>query len=204
MALRQLKKCRMKFSKKEIKDLVKAWIIISLIFTIGFGAKELALKSLIIFAMAAFTVGLGFLLHELAHKFVAQRFKCWAEFRSFDQMLGIALLLSFFGFIFAAPGAVMIRGRVDSRKNGLISVAGPIINIILGIIFIIISFSSNKIISMIASYGAEINLFLAIFNMIPFFVLDGAKVWKWNKIVYFITIGVAGLLLFARNKILSL
>jgi len=34
--------------------------------------------------ISLFTLGIGFLLHELAHKFVAQRYGCFAEFRSFD------------------------------------------------------------------------------------------------------------------------
>ena len=37
--------------------------------------------------MAGVTVGSGFLIHELCHKVVAQRYRCWAEFRSDDKML---------------------------------------------------------------------------------------------------------------------
>ncbi|UCC92947.1 MAG: hypothetical protein JSW25_09845, partial [Thermoplasmata archaeon] len=48
----------------------------------------------------------GFFLHEMAHKFVAQRYGCWAEFRYSQQGLLIALVLSAVaGFLFAAPGA---------------------------------------------------------------------------------------------------
>jgi len=193
----------MKFSRREITDLLKAWIVVSIIFSIAFGAKSLNIESFRLFGISAITVGIGFLLHELAHKFVAQKFRCWAEFRSFDQMLGIALLLSFFGFIFIAPGAVMIKGKVDKRKNGLISIAGPVTNIILGIFFITLSFLfSNKLLKNITDYGAEINLFLAIFNMIPFLMLDGAKVWKWNKFVYLTTVIVIIFLLFGRTKLI--
>jgi len=193
----------MKFSRREITDLLKAWIVVSIIFSIAFGAKSLNIESFRLFGISAITVGIGFLLHELAHKFVAQKFRCWAEFRSFDQMLGIALLLSFFGFVFIAPGAVMIKGKVDKRKNGLISIAGPVTNIILGIFFITLSFLfSNKLLKNIADYGAEINLLLAIFNMIPFLMLDGAKVWKWNKFVYLTTVIVIIFLLFGRTKLI--
>lgn len=97
----------------------------------------------------------------------------------------------------------MIRGRVDKQKNGLISIAGPVTNIILGIFFIILSFLfSNKLVRTVADYGAEINLFLAIFNMIPFLMLDGAKVWKWNKIIYVTTVVVIIALLFGRTKLI--
>ena len=170
----------MKFSRREITDLLKAWIVVSIIFSIAFGAKSLNIESLRLFGISAITVGIGFLLHELAHKFVAQKFRCWAEFRSFDQMLGIALLLSFFGFIFIAPGAVMIKGKVDKRKNGLISIAGPVTNIILGIFFITLSFLfSNKLLKNIADYGAEINLLLAIFISESWDLLQ-APYWLFN------------------------
>ena len=184
---------KMIFSQKEIKDLAKAWIIISLIFTIAFGARTLDLKNLFLFIISGVTVGLGFLLHELAHKYFAQKYKCWAEFRSFDSMLFIALLLSFIGVIFAAPGAVMIRGNINTRKNGIISLAGPVTNVVLGVLFILIALIPGF--KLMGSLGAQINFFLALFNMIPFAIFDGAKVWKWNKQVYIITVVVAFVLL---------
>ena len=33
-------------------------------------------------------------------------------------------------------------------------------------------------------YGVIINITLALFNMIPFGIFDGRKVWDWNKPVY--------------------
>ncbi|PIN80923.1 metalloprotease, partial [Candidatus Woesearchaeota archaeon CG10_big_fil_rev_8_21_14_0_10_30_7] len=60
----------MKFSHKEIFDLVKAWVIISFAFAIVF--KNAGDVFINIVLMSLITVGAGFLLHELAHKFVAQ------------------------------------------------------------------------------------------------------------------------------------
>ena len=81
------------------------------------------------------------MLHELAHKFVAQKYGCVAEFRAFDQMLMLALGLAvLIGVIFAAPGAVMISGMVTRKENGYISVAGPLTNYILGVIFLLLLF----------------------------------------------------------------
>ena len=92
------------------------------------------------FLISLFTAGIGFLLHELAHKFVAQYYGCEAEFRSMDQMLYFAVGLSLFvGILFAAPGAVMIAGGVTRKENGIISVAGPLTNYVLAGIFYLIS-----------------------------------------------------------------
>ena len=116
-------------SEKEKKDIIKAWIAISIAFAIALNGLRSGFSQA--FIIAALTVGVGFLLHELAHKLVAQHYGCWAEFRSFDQMLFFAILLSFTGIIFAAPGAVMISGHVTNDRNGKISAAGPITNFIL-------------------------------------------------------------------------
>ena len=117
-------------SEIELKDILKAWIAVSIAFAIALSKSVFSSELYAKFILASLTVGIGFLLHELGHKVVAQRYGCFAEFRSFDNMLLLAIAMSFFGFIFAAPGAVMISGRVDKRKNGKISAAGPIINLI--------------------------------------------------------------------------
>src|SRR3989339_681370 len=110
-------------SEFELRDILKAWVAVSIAFGIilsnsvaDFYAK---------FIIASLTVGIGFLFHELGHKFLAQRYGCFAEFRSFDTMLILAIAMSFFGVVFAAPGAVFISGHVNARKNGRISAAGP-------------------------------------------------------------------------------
>src|SRR3989338_91237 len=122
-------------SEKELRDLVKAWIAISLAFALVL-RHDIGLSFYQVFIVSAVTVGTGFLLHELGHKFVAQRYGCFAEFRSFDQMLILAILMSYFlGVLFAAPGAVMIQGPVGRGRNGKIRAAGPIVNLILAGMF---------------------------------------------------------------------
>ena len=66
----------MNFSKTEQHDLLKAWLAITVAFAIALGGLNFAQPALLI--NAAVTVGLGFLLHELAHKFVAQYYGMWA------------------------------------------------------------------------------------------------------------------------------
>ena len=178
-----------KTSEIEIIDLAKAWVAISIAFTILLrGQAVVALDYLYLFLIAALTVGLGFLFHELGHKFVAQRFGYFSEFRSFDNMLILAILMSFLGFLFAAPGAVMIGGQVDRIRNGKISAAGPIMNILIAIIFVNLFFFYP---SKIFSYGFIINAWLALFNMIPIGNFDGRKILAWNKVVYGIMVAMS-------------
>ena len=159
-------------SEIEIRDILKAWAAISIAFAIALssGLSDFYAK----FIIASLTVGIGFLLHELGHKAVAQRYGCFAEFRSFDSMLLLAIAMSFFGFIFAAPGAVMISGRVSGARNGRISAAGPVVNIALAMLFLALaSLQLPNSLKPIAYYGFLINSWLALFNMIPFWLFDG-------------------------------
>lgn len=177
----------MKFSQKEIIDLVKAWIAVSLAFTLARLASSflsepfvpMLITFLIFLVINAVIVGLAFILHELAHKFVAQRYRTWAEFRSDDRMLLFMLVVSVFGFIFAAPGAVIIHGHLDYKRSGHISLAGPAMNIILAVICLLLT-----PVFFFASYGVVINAWLAVFNLLPFHPFDGAKVLAWNRFVW--------------------
>lgn len=187
----------MKFSNKEIKDLFIAWLMISIAFAIllSGGIKSfLSFNTLIIsFMISGLTVGISFLLHELMHKLLAQKYHLWAEFRAYYNGLFLAILFSLFGFILAAPGAVEIRGRINKEMNGKISLAGPLTNIILAVLFLIAIFtiSYGNILGLFLKYGLTINSLLAAFNMIPVRPFDGKGVYDWNKSAYFISLILA-------------
>ena len=176
---------------------------------------------------SALGVGTGFLLHELAHKFIAQRYGYLAEYRANRNGLLFIIIMSLMGFILAAPGAVMIHkvsnpypqstaysyseeAYVDqskARKEQLwISLAGPMTNITLAAFFLVLLVSdimASKI-SMNAIYFAFfINLYLAAFNLIPFGPLDGRKIFEANRLAWAIvavpTILMALSVLFGRG-----
>src|SRR3989338_440504 len=177
----------------ELRDITKAWLVLSLAFAFIYSGTHLvggsvmgiwSFRFLMLFGVSLFTAGLGFLLHELSHKLVAQRYGCAAEFRAFDQMLFLALGLAFvIGFIFAAPGAVMISGMVTRKENGIISMAGPMMNFVLGLLFMGLTWVFPPWASLF-SVGFSINMWLGLFNMITFGPLDGVKIFRWNTLVW--------------------
>lgn len=171
------------FSRNEVIDLFKAWSAIAIAFTILY-INSVGFSSLIpLFMVMLFTVGIGFLLHELSHKFLAIKYNCYTEFRADNKMLIFMIITSFLGIVIAAPGGVYISGLIDKKKNGLISLSGPVMNMILAILFLL---ATNYTGIELLRYGFIINSWLGLFNMLPFFGLDGLKVFRWNKLVYFI------------------
>jgi Zn-dependent protease len=189
---------KISFSEKELKDLLLAWLAISFAFANILAPFNQIFTSFII---ASLTVGVGFIFHELGHKVLAQKYGAWAEFRAWKQMLFFAVVLSFLGFVFAAPGAVMISGRtIGKSRNGKISAAGPIMNFIMAVLFMpLIYFFPNGILNIIGNYGFMINTWLGLFNLIPFAMFDGRKILEWNKAVYGILVAVALGLMFLNS-----
>ena len=171
-----------KFTRNEVRDLIIAFFVISLCFAIVNAGRDVG-AIIAILPIVMVGVGLGFILHELGHKFVSMKYGYWAEFKLWPQGLLFALITSFFGFVFAAPGAVYTYANyMTDEINGKISIAGPIVNIVLALIFIV------------CAIGYSINSFLAVFNLLPIGNLDGSKVLSWNFGIWIITFAIAGIM----------
>jgi Zn-dependent protease len=174
------------FTKRELLDLVAAWIALSVAFAaLLFGPRFVFTDFALTFvAVSAASSGVGFMIHELAHKVVAIRYGQVAHFRADYGMLFVALMSGFAGFLFAAPGAVVHRGRITERENGLIALAGPMTNLALLGAFVPLSVLAGGILGLVGAVGVYVNALLAGFNLIPFGPLDGRSVLRWNKLVW--------------------
>jgi len=125
-----------------------------------------------------------FILHELAHKVTAKHYGLWAEFRL--TLLGVLItVVSIFSPIkLVSPGAVIIAGEADRRIVGKTAVAGPLTNIMLSALFSASSFLVPAPLYAIVIWGAMLSAVVSVFNLIPFSVLDGTKIFWWNKWVW--------------------
>ena len=182
------------FSRKELKHLVVGTFLVMMVALSLTGVfipdNWVTLSLALVFASS-------FLLHEIAHKFTAQRYGLWSEFRIIPFGAVITIASIFLPLKIIAPGTVMITGRATLSTIGRTAFAGPMTNIILGYGLLLSSFlTSGSIISVILGWGAYVNAILAIFNLIPFGVLDGQKIISWNMKVWAIGISLSAVLFF--------
>lgn len=192
---------RIAFSRIELLHIAGALAILTVAFAFILDPRPRPQDVLLrpdglVWATSFVGMATGFVLHELAHKVLAQRYGHWAEFRATFSFLGLTLAAAaFLRVVFAAPGAVLIQGRVTPRENGLISLVGPGVNVAIaattfGIYMLALQASptwgidGRDVAPFMLAGVAQVNAALGIFNLIPVGPLDGRKVLHWNKAVY--------------------
>ena len=181
----------MRFSPGELQDLVLAWAGVTIAFTIAFQGIQIDASWITTLIGSAIGAGVGVVVHELAHKYVANAMGYATRFIADKMMLMIGVAIAFVGFIFLAPGGVAIKPHPSDRQNAIIAIAGPLSNVVLAAIALPLAFLAVPF----AAAAAWVNAFLAVFNMLPFPGFDGQKVFAYSKVWGIGAIAVSGVLL---------
>jgi Zn-dependent protease len=208
------KSSRGRFSSTEIRDLIIASILVILVGISIFG-NSLGILNAINIVILYMNVGLGwlvigtigifltsFMAHEMAHKFVAQQYGMWSEFR----MTSMGYYLSAMAILFSLPifgtGIVYTSGTTNTEHDGKSNLAGPLANFViassLAIISLILFIAGVALfpLGVLLRYSVQLNAFLGLFNMIPIQPFDGATVRYWNNRVWIsLTIGLLFMLI---------
>ena len=127
-------------------------------------------KGLVVAAITAFLFFGSVLGHELAHSLVARRF----------QMSVSSITLFLLG------GVANLRKEPPSAQaEFFMAVAGPATSVVIGVVGLGVAFlidpralPNAEAIQAVAAYLGTVNLYLAAFNMIPGFPLDGGRVLR--------------------------
>lgn len=159
-------------------------------------------------------------IHEFAHGFVADKLGdptpryqgrlTLNPFAHVDYFGALAILL--FGFGWAKPVQVNFYNFKNKKRDmALVALAGPLSNIILAFICIflgnvVLAFAGNMLMFYLfyfLFYIAQINVYLAVFNLIPVPPLDGSrilsvilpdriyyKLMQYERYIYFILIAL--------------
>jgi Zn-dependent protease len=193
--------------KSELTHFIIGALLIYIIGFISFYRSELVESGLLwaIFILAFFYTT-SFFFHELGHRQVARHYKMQTKFRlltygmtltAFSLVMGIFSLTS--GMIFpslALPGAVVVLGLEEiSHRTGVCKMAGPLVNLIYGLILFVSSliipiYPLNMLIAIAAFFNAQLGLF----NLIPIGILDGANIIKWKKEVWIFLVVALGIM----------
>ena len=136
----------------------------------------------------------AFPVHEFAHAAMAIRLGDDTPIRqgryTLDPLSHLSLIgsiaLLFFGFGWAKPVQTSSRNFKHPRRDlALVALAGPLSNILLALIVMIldklmtgfIPATWGSTLNLIFSYIISLNLLLAVFNLLPIPPLDGSKIF---------------------------
>ncbi len=120
--------------------------------------------------IAALMLFLSVAIHELSHSLVAMKYKLEID----------SITLFIFG------GVAQMKGEPPTPKAEFrIAIAGPLASFFLAGVFFILTVNTEDIgFKSLFSYVSNINLILAIFNLIPGFPMDGGRVLRafiWSR-----------------------
>jgi len=152
--------------------------------------------------LAAYVVGFAgsFLLHELGHRAYARSKGLYARFKldPFGALLTLVTAMPFIPFKIIAPGAVVVAGVASLETFGMIALAGPMTNLALSAILNVAGFILRRFYFIFFTL-AQLNAFIALFNLIPFGELDGRKVLAWSPARWIVATILSAILLITSN-----
>ena len=111
----RLTRSAFRFSPTEVRHIVIGVILVSGVGLSFFAPRVFSDWLAVTAAVFFFTA--GFIIHELTHKAVAQRYGMWAEFRLSTFGAALTLLSAVSPAITTAPGAMIFRG--DTADNSV-------------------------------------------------------------------------------------
>ncbi|ADI32062.1 peptidase M50 [Staphylothermus hellenicus] len=175
-------------------------IIASIVVSLVFGLDYLLSGNLVVFSIISTGAIIAMVPHELAHRWSARRMGCYSRYvlDPTGLLLTIITAIPFIPFKIIMPGYTLVISHhydpmENKRINGVVSLAGPVTNILFATIsfFTVVLCLKTMMCSMLlfglAYWTALLNSWVAFFNLLPIPPLDGSKVISWKPILWIIS-----------------
>ncbi|RMF54504.1 hypothetical protein D6745_05065 [Candidatus Woesearchaeota archaeon] len=209
-----------RFENEEIKGLTITILVLSFImsfrewgtdkFDVGTGLTNL-FNTIVI-------VTIAIIVREFAQRIFALRHGYRYEYRMwmYGLIIGLVLVFASYGWLtFIAPGGLVLhqitRARIGKFRHGLsymnilqVSLAGPVANIILAMVFKMFMFLPN---TALIEKAITINILIAVFALLPIPPLNGANVFFQSRLIYvfsYASIIGTGILVYFANVLLAI
>ena len=128
---------------------------------------------------------------EFIQRVTARRMDMYSQYKIWIPGIILSVFSSLANFVFAAPGYIDFSLKyyerygkkqtgITVRQMGLVAQSGTFYNLIAGLVFMALSFNGVFIFSAIA----KINFYIAFFNLLPIFKLDGVKLIRWKPLLW--------------------
>jgi len=190
----------------EVRDILISILALGFAFTVAFFGEgnryefALQLSFLPYFLVTTIIVAISVVAKEMAQKATARALESHVRYELWSPGVVLALVTSIWGVVFAAVNGTKIsteyaeryarwRITLTPRHLGIIASIGPLMNIALAMAFFMLSPVIPTILGQdMMQVAAQINAYLALFAMVPFNPIDGAKVLRWSAAIWFFNI----------------
>lgn len=185
LAARKMEQHFFGLSASEVLVIETAVIMIAVAFLLADRA-ELTLQMVLIYIIVG---AISVVLHDFAHRYFATKHGHDADTRFWGLGTVIMFLTAWlYGNAFAQPYRNLVNreeGSDETREMGLEMVAGPVVSIVLMIVFLAMV-RLGGLWAIAGGVGFTINLITAVYSLMPISTMDGGAIWKWNRSLYLV------------------
>jgi len=175
-----------------------------LALSLVFGSQYLLRGDITLYAVVTAVATLAVIPHELMHRWSARVMGCYSRYVLYPLGLALTLItaIPWIPVKIIMPGFTLVSvAEIDPAKlkrvDGLVSYAGPLTNILiasaaLALHSVLLKFGAlPALLRVIILLIAELNAWIAVFNLLPIPPLDGSKILAWKPALWALTLALA-------------